>query len=837
MYSDERQKTRLEEVSKYISNGWKIFPVKHKGKKPLTKHGVKDASDDPRPFIQTCNIGLATGEPSGVSVVDIDDPDDLAKLEAKFGKLPKTSISRTGRDGGGFHYYFQHDERWNNVKNSTKIEGLDIDIRSTGGYVILPPSVHETGESYKWVISPEECEPATAPQWLVDLLPMHEKEPSSKSLEASSNDAPQETTESDVLTIERARTEKDRAILYLQKVPPAIAGDDGHGHTFSTVCRLVELFSLNQTELIEALEGWNETCDPPWSYKELKHKVKEAMKNTSYGGGETLSEENCPIDKPLRLDGKALHGLTGDIIQSIDPHTEADPVAILLTFVTVFGSLAGRKPYFLVEGSRHHCNLFINLVGTSSRARKGTSLGQVRRLMDGVNEVTGLSSGEGLISHVKDGETDIEDGVIQTTGGVKDKRTLVVESEFARTLKAMSRESSTLSSVLRDAWDTGDLSILTKQPVKATGAHISIVSHITTVELRKSLKDSDVHNGFGNRFLWASVSRSKLLPDGGDLSDETLDRLRGRVLDALDFASSVERMRRSDDCASLWREVYPDLVQEKNGIVYDAITSRAEAQVLRLSMIYALLDQSPIIETVHLEAALALWDYCDESARVIFGSVEGDSLSQKIRDLVFSRPGIKRSELSKSISHGVKKADFDEALQDLIRRDVIIEIPIYDKRQATTYYPSGGIGNRNLRTETETKKPNPLIPNSLTPEPILGAPSETGGKLLTAKKAASIADLLDWRNQHGAGFFKREDGSIWVTTEEDLTDSLRESISQNQETLSVFVSIPTSETVIEKDVFLNELLDMTADKPSIKIVDDEGWNKDFFRQVDELQSS
>ena len=96
-------------------------------------------------------------------------------------------------------------------------------------------------------------------------------------------------------------------------------------------------------------------------------------------------------------------------MRAILPHTEADPAAILFQFLAAFGNQVGRGPYFQVEGDRHTANIFVGLVGESSKARKGTSWGRVRQLAEMANPiwvgsrvVSGLASGEGLIWQVRD---------------------------------------------------------------------------------------------------------------------------------------------------------------------------------------------------------------------------------------------------------------------------------------------------------------------------------------------------------------------------------------------------------------------------------------------------
>ena len=102
----------------------------------------------------------------------------------------------------------------------------------------------------------------------------------------------------------------------------------------------------------------------------------------------------------------------------------------------------------------------------------------------------------------------------------------MIEPEFSRAIAAMRRDGNTLSAVVRDAWDRGALSSLTKNsPARATGAHISIVGHITTDQLRAVLDRTAMANGSANRILWTMVRRSKVLPFGGDM-DPRLSRPR-----------------------------------------------------------------------------------------------------------------------------------------------------------------------------------------------------------------------------------------------------------------------------------------------------------------------
>jgi hypothetical protein len=181
-----------------------------------------------------------------------------------------------------------------------------------------------------------------------------------------------------------------------------------------------------------------------------------------------------------------------------------------------------------------------------------------------------------------------------------------------------------------------------------TDAHISLIGHITTDELRTSLTATEKANGFGNRVIWGLATRSKLLPDGGSLPDAEVLRLTHSLRETLVLAKQIERLERAPAARELWREVYAQLSEGKPGLV-GAVISRAEAIVTRLSCIYALLDGSSVIERQHLEASLEVWRYAEESALYIF-DVSRNEYAQKLLARLEQMPsGMTQSEIVTSI--------------------------------------------------------------------------------------------------------------------------------------------------------------------------------------------
>jgi CHC2-type zinc finger protein len=388
-------------------------------------------------------------------------------------------------------------------------------------------------------------------------------------------------------------------------------------------------------------------------------------------------------DYPEPLAPAAFYGLAGEIVRRIEPHTEADPAALLIQFLAAYGSVIGRTAYAMADGAHHYLNIYGVLVGQSSKGRKGTSWNQIARLFALIDEVwrrdkviSGLSSGEGLIWVVRDpieekkeikvkGRHTGEYETVVIDFGIADKRLLVIEAEFANVLKVMAREGNTLSPVIRSAWDSGNLRTIVKNsPAMATDAHISIIGHITRDELPRLLTQTESANGFANRFLWLAVKRSKYLPEGGAINTIKFNDLLDRLRAAVEFAPDVAEITRDEEARRLWCEVYPDLSDGKPGMA-GAVTGRAEAQVLRLSAIYALLDKSRLIRPEHHLAAMAVWKYCEESARWIFGTSTGDRNADKILVALRHAPnGMTKTEISAEVfNRHASSAEIDEALR------------------------------------------------------------------------------------------------------------------------------------------------------------------------------
>lgn len=669
----ENRPDMLRAALRYAEGGFPVFPVhsaprgrcscgksdcEHAGKHPRTAHGFKDATTDSDTIKKwwgrwpEANIGMPTGAATGLLVIDIDPrnggEESLDSLFSKHGRFPDTAEQTTG--GGGRHFIFQHPG-----VPTPKTLALGIDLKGEGGYIVVPPSIHPSGNPYRWDgIEGHKAllHPAEVPSWLLENI---------------------ETTRN-------GGARQEPAAENAEKWAPG-----ERNNRLASLAGTMRRRGMAREAIEAALLAENRRrCAPPLPEAEVRRiaeSVAAYRPGTEAGGAAWDSEDtNTRTNWPDELRPEAFHGVAGELTRTIAPHSEADPAALLVQFLVGFGNVIGRQPHFMAEADQHFMNLFAVLVGQTAKGRKGTALGQVRRILAAVDQewsdarmMGGLASGEGLIWAVRDEIRErapvrekghvVRYEEVVSDEGEKDKRLLVAEPEFARVLQVAERGANTLSATIRQAWDTGNLRILTKkQAARSTEAHISIIGHITRDELRRLLTDTAAGNGFANRFLWVCTRRSKVLPEGGALHSVDFASINRRVQAAAEFARRVSVMQRDDQARAIWHEVYPSLSEGKPGLL-GAVTSRAEAQAMRLGCVYALLDGSAAVRAEHLMAALAVWQYCEDSARFIFGDALGDAAADEIlRELRNHPQGMTRNDIREHFNRNKPAAEIGRAM-------------------------------------------------------------------------------------------------------------------------------------------------------------------------------
>lgn len=631
----------------YAANGWPVFPLEPQGKQPigrLVPNGLKNATTDETTIRHwwdqqpDANIGIPTGVAFDAGDLDNDEAmKGFISVCAEHGSDPR-GLPRT-KTGRGRHVLFAPTGLGNKVNVL-----LGMDWRGKGGYIVAPGSIHPNGEKYEWIQEPaingKGPRFPEAPEWLLARL-----RPAESLIEIGSA-VPVEPPPNSY--VEKAVREE---MELLRSTPEGQRNDQLNRSSFA-MGQIVGAGWLDRGRAEAELKAAAHAIDhgrepgmsatirsglesgmreprqaPPggWSFSEkggeIRHgsQIIEILKETA--------EEEILTQEPTLPEGPApdaYHGLLSRLSDLISGFVESDQASVFVQLLATFGAAAGIKPYMMVGATRHAPAIYVGMVGRTSRGRKGTSWDPIEVLFRGAASdfgdriFSGVGSGERLVWLVRD---DVE---------VFERRLLLREPELARLLTVINREGSTMSAYLREAYDGKPLRNEVKNnPSCATTHHIGLIGHCTQQELRGQLSEQQIRNGLANRIAWFLARRDKRLANPpifeGEDVDDAIRELRAKIQEA----TAIRRVSRSDAAQRVWEDWYSALPDEETGPI-GAITDRAETQVNRFSLIFALTDGSSVIEAEHLFAAIAVWDYSRRCVEYIWGGTTGDIMADRV---------------------------------------------------------------------------------------------------------------------------------------------------------------------------------------------------------------
>jgi hypothetical protein len=658
-------------VETYAREGRALFPVKPWDKTPFVSQyqATSDLDVLAAWWRMWPDALIGCRVPLDCLVLDIDPrhggDTTWDALEREYGPIRVGRMHFSGRGDGGFHAWFarpddlpviirrrlddwaREHETGAPVPNYPNRWTSGIDpIYHTWRYTILPPSPHpDTGQPYRWrevngaLIAP--------PAPLVELL-----RPVDGHTDTATDDGDEEREgsvplddlgHSDSIADWFSATRTWAEILEPHGWKLVHGDGDSNGslwrhrdatthHSASIKYRCLFVYSPNT--LFEPTDGETHgyTRFAAWALLEYggdqsaaasaARGRKNAEEDAVRAHSNATTSNTAPRSAP-QLGPAALYGILGDIVTTIRPHTEACDAALLFTALVQVGNYLGRGPHVMVESDRHGCALFAVLVGESARARKGTGAGRIEALMRHVDPLdqwrdecvtSGFGSGEALIDRL--------DNTTRT-----DPRLFIDEREMAALLTVASRDGSIYSSVLRNLWDGQPLRNKVKgkaNKLLATDHHGSVLGHVTGTELGRLLTSTEQSNGFANRFLWVYTYRARRLPHGGALDAATLSRLGKRLAAVVRSAQNFGQVTMTEPAKRRWEVIYDEIADQELPGIAAALTNRAEAQTLRLALLYAALDASPRIDVAQLEAGWAAWRYCQASVLHIWRDATGD---------------------------------------------------------------------------------------------------------------------------------------------------------------------------------------------------------------------
>lgn len=553
----------LDAALEYARRGWLVFPCEPGDKRPLARlapHGMKDATKDVKTIqawwaaVPSANVAIACGVGDcGPYVIDVDAPhgghksDGAESLAVAGIKLPATLAART--PNGGMHRYYgiatpPDRERLRNATNANNLMG--VDYRVGGGYVLAPPSV-VNGKCYEWL----EPRPSHLAPW-----------PSSMYLrKAEAIGATEENAAHTNIETCRKRDGFDalaRARMYLASCDAAISGQGGHASTIHAAHAMVVGFNLSDEDALRLLmEDYNSRCVPPWSEKELRHKVESARKNpqkpfgylldneapmmakedevtldgladfidrNSAGGGDGVDDGEstgdvapspCPVPGPSLSDAgnelvRAAPGLVGEIARwTLSTSRRPQPLFALATGISVCAAIMGRK---VKTSTGARTNIYGVILGKPGCGKDWPQKAALRILED---------------SELLGSEPTSEGGLEKMLATTPSK--LLVLDEIGHFISSAKTDAKTggaaggLQKMLLKLYSSADVTYLGREYAerglearKIDQPCLNILGATTPTMMLRNLKTDDIENGFLPRLLVFPSVPSKAKDDDPD---------------------------------------------------------------------------------------------------------------------------------------------------------------------------------------------------------------------------------------------------------------------------------------------------------------------------------
>lgn len=252
----------------------------------------------------------------------------------------------------------------------------------------------------------------------------------------------------------------------------------------------------------------------------------------------------------------------------------------------------------------------------------------------------------------------------------------IMEPELAAVFARCRREGSILSAIMRNAWDGRPLEIRRRGDREILRHHhLGVLAHITPEEIRRTLPDTEAHNGFANRFLYVLTQRARILPFGGNMPLPRIEAIGHQLSEAIRAARGQSGIDFSPEARPLWKEFVEEVLARPRAGLVGAATARHRPQTLRLALIYALVEGAKELRPEHVRAAIAIWDYAEASAQIIFGNATGNRLADRLVPLLESagKEGLTRTAMRRALGHDYRARELRTAVNALERLGLAVE--------------------------------------------------------------------------------------------------------------------------------------------------------------------
>ncbi|MDD3580091.1 MAG: bifunctional DNA primase/polymerase [Desulfobacca sp.] len=464
----------------YARRGWPVIPLwwvtedgrcacgnpecGNPGKHPLGKlvlHGVHDATTDQAIIREwwtqypEANIGVATGQASGLVVLDID-PRNGGDIKKLPGNLPLTPTVATG--GGGQHYYLRHPG--DSVKNAGGLAGYaGVDFKADGGCVVAPPSNHNSGRQYSWDYRPETTPLSSIPDWLLRLI----------------QTPPAQQSQAQALT-------DGQPIL-----------DGQRNLTLTSLAGTMRRRGFGEAAIRAALEVENRArCQPPLDDAEVARIARSVMRYRPNAPTPVLVP--APVKDPIpELPAQVIGGVAGRYAETYSQYLECCKSFLFFSYLTILGNLISGTITLKTE-LRPQPRLYTVLLGESADDRKSTAISKTISLFrqtiqpDQFNLIYGVGSGEGLAKAL--GKTE------------EMSRAILVQDELKTLVQKCKIEASILLPAVNTLFEENFFrSVTLKRSIDLNDAHLSLLAASTLDTYKNMFTPQFLDIGFINRLF------------------------------------------------------------------------------------------------------------------------------------------------------------------------------------------------------------------------------------------------------------------------------------------------------------------------------------------------
>lgn len=695
----------------YCRKGFSVIPCKPKSKEALVPWTQYQKQPPTEEQVRTwwtqnpdANIAIVLGKASNIITLEVDDEKAI-----NGHAIPVTPQAISGGKGLP-HIYFRYVGGMKNHKAHE--DGRELfSIRGDGQYVLAPPSIHPSGNSYKWVygLRIDRVEPAEPPDWVLGLIT---GDPAKEEAERhyKQKDGKHDDNLGQYITELKSKVRLSNLLIHL-----GIEKTEEKARYSQFNC------PFHQSEGKKSFTAWDDIgVGKDWHDEKTYDCIelvrankglgfKEALNFLSdYAGVEhynfsvdgrvveqsELEESHTQADiTEIQFPEEAWIGLFGDYRTLVEPTTEAPVSFHFGSIATILGARLKRSVYVSYGGNLYP-NVFAAEIGRTGTEKKDTAINRARNFFSRdelLIEVVGTGSAEGLLQCFMDEETEVTGQRAKVIlKPVEGRCLLFTEYEFSRFLSKSSQKGSNLLTTFTQLYDCPDEyspptrsnRIIAIKPV------LSFLTGSTLASCEKHLNDEHVGSGFLNRFMFFIDQTDKLIPFPPKPDSGLCEPLRAKIEQIIKWAGSLPdgEIKVSPEAQACWEGFYPEWQTKRrlsNPLLAD-MWSRIPNHIWKIAMLYAVSDRRQEISQDDLELAILVGDYLEKTSAIIVSHL-AKSKTTKIEEYILNKLqkvhpyGLTKTQIHHHVGGKINVTALEKTLDGLKKMQLIAEVEVKGK--------------------------------------------------------------------------------------------------------------------------------------------------------------